>query len=203
MANYRRNLLLGGSYFFTANLADRRRALLTDHIDVLRAAFRRVRARHPFAIEAAVILPDHLHTIWTLPESDADFATRWRLIKGGFSHALPGGERISASRAAKSERGIWQRRCWEHTLRDEDDFARHLDYIHFNPVRHGHAVRVRDCHFPRFAAGCGSVPIRWIGPAIPVSRHVPSGKGDGFRSRSTHPTCLLACCCENSSKLSP
>ena len=166
MANYRRNLLAGGSYFFTVNLADRRRELLTEHVDLLRAAFRQVRARHPFSIEAAVILPDHLHAIWTLPDGDADFATRWRLIKSGFSHALPGGERISASRAAKSERGIWQRRYWEHTLRDEEDFARHLDYIHFNPVKHGHTLRVRDWPF-RFAAGSGSVPIRSIGPAIP------------------------------------
>jgi putative transposase len=91
MANYRRNLLPGGGYFFTVNLADRQRALLTDRIDVLRAAFRQVRARHPFTIEAALILPDHLHAIWTLPDGDADFATRWRLIKSGFSHALPWG----------------------------------------------------------------------------------------------------------------
>ena len=110
MANYRRNFLPGGSYFFTVNLADRRCALLTDHVVLLRAAFRQVRARHPFAIEAAVILPDHLHAIWTLPEGDADFATRRRLIKSGFSHALPRTEGISASRAAKAERGIWQRR---------------------------------------------------------------------------------------------
>src|ERR1700730_9014322 len=85
MANYRRNFRPGGSYFFTVNLADRRRALLTDHIDLLRAAFRQVRARYPFTIEAAVILPDHLHAIWTLPDGDADLATRWRLIKSGFS----------------------------------------------------------------------------------------------------------------------
>jgi putative transposase len=104
MANYRRNFLPGGSYFFTVNLADRRRALLTDHIDVLRAAFRQVRARHPFAIKVAVILPDHLHAIWTLPDGGADFATRWRLIKSGFSHALPSGERISASRGGGTER---------------------------------------------------------------------------------------------------
>ena len=127
----------GGSYFFTVNLAERRLSLLTEYIDLLRRAFREVRTRHPFRIEAAVILPEHLHMIWTLPEDDADFALRWRLIKSGFSHALPGGERTSASRAGKGERGIWQRRYWEHTLRDENDFARHLDYIHFNPVKHG------------------------------------------------------------------
>jgi putative transposase len=167
MANYRRNFLLGGSYFFTVNLADRRRALLTDHIDLLRTAFRQVRARHPFAIEAAVILPDHLHVIWTLPDGDADFATRWRLIKSGFSHASPRTERISASRVAKAERGIWQRRYWEHTLRDEDDFARHLDYIHFNPVKHGHAVRVRDWPYSSFRrwVRLGAYPVDWAGAA--------------------------------------
>src|SRR6266481_3179278 len=105
MANYRRNFPPGGSYFFTVNLADRRRALLTEHIDLLRAAFRQVRARHPFAIEAAVILPDHLHAIWTLPDGDADFSTRWRLIESSFSHALSRGERISASRRQTRARG--------------------------------------------------------------------------------------------------
>ncbi len=95
-------------------------------------------------IEAIVILPDHLHTVWTLPEGNADFALRWRLIKSAFSRGLPHGERVSASRAAKDERGIWQRRYWEHTLRDERDFSRHVDYIHFNPVKHGHVSQVKD-----------------------------------------------------------
>jgi putative transposase len=106
MAKYRRNFLAGGSYFFTVNLADRRLTLLNDHIDLLRAAFRQVRARHPFTIEAAVILPDHLHAIWTLPEEDADFALRWRLVKSAFSHGLMRGERISSSRAGRGERGV-------------------------------------------------------------------------------------------------
>jgi putative transposase len=110
MANYRRNFLAGGSYFFTVNLADRRLTLLKDHFDLLQAAFRQVRARHPFTIEAAVILPDRPHAIWTLPERDADFATRWHLIKSAFSHGLPRGERTSASRASRGERGIFHRR---------------------------------------------------------------------------------------------
>ena len=126
------------------NLAERRSRLLTEHIGLLRAAFRDTRARHPFAIEAVVILPDHLHAIWTLPEGDADFTLRWRLIKSAFSSALPRGERISASRLAKGERGIWQRRYWEHAIRDEADFERHVDYIHFNPVKHGYVTRVAD-----------------------------------------------------------
>ena len=98
MTNYRRNFLGGGTFFFTVNLADRRSCLLTTHIDLLRQAFRDVRRRHPFEIEAIVILPDHLHGVWTLPEGDADFALRWRQIKAGFSRALPGGESVSAPR---------------------------------------------------------------------------------------------------------
>src|ERR1700679_2392784 len=99
MTDYRRNFIAGGSFFFTANLADRRLALLTKHIDDLRAAFRKTRRHHSFTIDAMVVLPDHLHTVWTMPESDADFATRWRLIKSAFSRSIPSGERISDSRA--------------------------------------------------------------------------------------------------------
>ena len=165
MANYRRNFSSGGSFFFTVNLADRRLALLTVHVGLLRAACRSVRARHPFSLDAAVILPDHLHMIWTLPEDDADFATRWRLIKSAFSHGLPGGEPISPSRSAKGERGIWQRRYWEHTLRHEDDFARHVDYIDFNPVKHGHVTRVQDWPYSSFRrwVRLGAYPQDWAG----------------------------------------
>ena len=121
MTNYRRNFLPGGSYFFMVNLAERRLRLLTENIELLRGAFRYAQARHPFAIEACVVLPDHLHAVWTMPDGDADFALRWRLIKAMFSRALPAGETISASRSSKGERGIWQRRFWEHTLRDDGD----------------------------------------------------------------------------------
>ena len=144
MTNYRRNFVPGGSFFFTLNLAERRRRLLSTHIDLLRQAFRKVRRRHPFQIEAVVILPDHLHAVWTLPQDDADFARRLRLIKSTFSHGVASGERISASRARKGERGILATPHWEHTPRDEVDFARHLDHIHFNPVKHGHVHRARD-----------------------------------------------------------
>src|SRR5882757_10136592 len=126
MTGYRRNFIAGGSFFFTVNLAERRPQLLTKYIDELRNAFREVRRRHPFTIDAMVVLPDHLHAAWTLPEGDADFALRWRQIKSAFSRSLPAGERISGSRAAKGERGIWQRRYWEHTIRDERDFSRHF-----------------------------------------------------------------------------
>ena len=124
MTNYRRNFVPGGSYFFTVNLLDRRSTLLTDHVQMLRAAFRARGLHHPFAIDAIVVLPDHLHAIWTLPEDDADFAARWRLIKSAFSRASPPGEQVSPSRAVKGERGIWQRRYCEHALRDHGDFAR-------------------------------------------------------------------------------
>jgi putative transposase len=165
MINYRRNFVPGGTYFFTANLAERRLRLLSEHVGLLRTAFRSVRARYPFTVEAIVILPDHLHAIWTLPEGDADFAVRWRLIKSNFSRALPQGERISNSRQRKGERGIWQRRYWEHTLRNETDLARHADYIHFNPVKHGLVTRVRDWPYSSFhrMVRLGLCPEDWAG----------------------------------------
>jgi putative transposase len=150
MTNYRRHRIPGGTYFFTVALADRRSALLTDQIISLRAAFRDTRRRHPFTIKAIVILPDHLHTIWHLPDGDVDFPTRWRLIKSRFSRDLPTGEPLTASRARSGERGIWQRRYWEHTIRDDDDFARHVDYIHFNPVKHGYVAHPAEWPFSSF-----------------------------------------------------
>ena len=177
MTHYRRNFVPGGTFFFTVNLADRGRALLIEHIALLRAAVRRVRSQHPFTIAAAAILPDYLHMIWTLPHGDADFALRWRLIKSAFSYHLPPVERISESRVAKGERGIWQRRYWEHTLRDEDDFARHLDYIHFNAVKHGHVARVRDWPYSSFR--------RWVrlGVYAPGWAGDPAGNGTLFGER--------------------
>ena len=150
MTQYRRNFVPGGSFFFTVNLADRRLCLLTEHIDLLRAAFRYVLARHPFTVDAMVVMPEHLHAVWTMPVEDADYSTRWRLIKSHFSRALPATEWRSSSRVDKGERGIWQRRYWEHTLRDEADYQRHVDYIHFNPVKHGHKERVADWPFSTF-----------------------------------------------------
>ena len=165
MPDYRRAHLPGATYFFTVNLADRRQRLLTEHVNALRAAFRLARVRHPFAIDAIVILPDHLHTIWTLPDGDADFPTRWRLIKSYFSRALPATETVSVSRTLKAERGIWQRRFWEHAIRDEDDLERHVDYIHFNPVKHGYVAHVREwphSSFHQYVAR-GDLPPDWGG----------------------------------------
>jgi putative transposase len=176
MTNYRRHLVPGGSYFFTVNLADRRLPLLTDRIDALRAAFRDTRARHPFTVDAIVVLPDHLHVIWTLPNGESDFAVRWRLVKATFSRGLPRGERIPLSRTRKGERGIWQRRYWEHAIRDEDDLARHAEYIHFNPVKRGHAGRVVDWPHSSFhrMVRRGLYPADWAGAS---DDHQASGFG--------------------------
>ena len=165
MTDYRRNFISGGTFFFTVNLAERHLRLLTEHVEKLRTAFRETRQRHPFEIDAIVVLPDHLHALWTLPEGDWDFATRCQLIKAAFSRGLPTGERVSRSRAAKGERGIWQRRYWEHTIRDANDFARHVDYIHINPVKHRLAARVRDWPYSSFhrMVRLGIYPADWAG----------------------------------------
>jgi putative transposase len=145
MTQYRRASVPGATWFFTVNLAERRgNHLLVDEIDVLRTAFRAVQAAHSFRMDAAVILPDHLHCIWTLPPGDSDFSTRWGLIKGTFSRSISKEERVSESRVKRGERELWQRRFWEHLVRDEDDFRRHVDYIHWNPVKHGWVKRVAD-----------------------------------------------------------
>ncbi len=162
---YRRAEMAGGTYFFTVNLAERKRTLLVDHVALLRMVVRKVRARHPFHIDAMVILPDHLHAVWTLPEGDADYPTRWALIKAGFSRRLPKDESHSQSRVAKGERGIWQRRYWEHLIRDEGDYVRHVDYCHFNPVKHGYVKQVSDWPYSTFHRDVkrGLYPPDWAG----------------------------------------
>jgi len=200
MVNYRRNYVKGGTYFFTVTLADRRSAMLTEHIDLLREAFRTVRKKRPFEIVAIVVLPEHLHTVWTLPEGDDDYPGRWRAIKSGFTRGVrkyyelmensaslgetgilkdskflkdPGfsknpGFRFAASRLRCDNRGeyrVWQRRYWEHTIRDEIDLQRHVDYIHFNPVKHGLVERVADwpySSFHRYVRN-GGLYVEWGG----------------------------------------
>jgi putative transposase len=141
---YRRSRATGGTFFFTVNLADRQGHLLVTHIEALRSAMRSTRRGHHFEIVAMVVLPDHLHAIWRLPEGNADYPLRWSLIKAGFSRSLPKTESIRDSRARKRERGIWQRRYWEHQIRDDDDLRRHVDYVHFNPVKHGYVEHAID-----------------------------------------------------------
>jgi putative transposase len=141
---YRRANVPGAIYFFTVNLADRKSNLLTEQIDLLRTAIRKIRQSHPFDIIAMVVLPDHLHVIWRLPEGDADFPLRWSLIKAAFSRTIPKTEMIRYSRKMKRERGIWQRRYWEHQIRNDDDLEKHVAYVHFNPVKHGYVTRAVD-----------------------------------------------------------
>ncbi|WP_341502438.1 transposase [Gallaecimonas sp. GXIMD4217] len=160
---YRRSRLAGGTFFFTVNLAERSQNLLVHHIATLRSAVARVKRRHPFHIDAMVVLPDHLHAVWTLPQDDDNYPMRWRLIKGNFSRMLPKGERLSASRARQGERGIWQRRYWEHEIRDESDYYRHIDYVHYNPVKHGLVDRCRDWPYSSFHRYVrqGMLSINW------------------------------------------
>ena len=128
---------------------------------------RTVHRARPFRIDAWVVLPDHLHCVWTLPAGDDDFSTRWRLIKTIFARGLPAAERRSDARKRHQERGIWQRRFWEHGIRDEADFAAHVDYVHFNPVRHGYVAHVTDWPYSTFNACVrrGLYPSNWLGPS--------------------------------------
>jgi putative transposase len=172
MTQYRRNWTAGGTYFFTLVAANRANGPLVNHITALRAAFRIVIAEYPFEIDAIVILPDHLHAIRTLPPGDSDYAMRWKKIKAAFSKHLPDTEPRSASRIAKGERGIWQRRYWEHTIRDDDDYRAHCDYVYFNPVKHGYVRAVSEwphSTFLRFVER-GVYSIDWGG--------VDNGGGD-------------------------
>jgi putative transposase len=164
MVRYRRNHLPGGTFFSTVTLADRRSTALVDHIGSLRSAFRDVKAAAPFAIEAIVILPDHLHAILTMPHGDADYPNRWRRIKGQFTTAIrASGAPLTADRSGAYR--LWQRRYWEHTIRDDDDFARHVDYIHINPVKHGLVARVADWPYSSFhrADRGGDLAADWGG----------------------------------------
>ena len=163
MPDYRRNRVPGGTYFFTVNLLDRRSDLLVIQIDLLRASIRRVRHLMPFHIDAWVVLPDHMHAIWTLPEGDENFSARWQAIKMAFSKAIDPAEPRCTSRSTRGERGIWQRRFWEHTIRDEQDYAAHFDYIHFNPVKHGFASSAAAWPYSTFHSAVvkGHYPSSW------------------------------------------
>jgi putative transposase len=144
MSRYRRARIEGGVFFFTVTLADRSSDLLVRHIDRLRRIYVSVRQGRPFETIAICVLPDHIHAIWQLPANDCDFSLRWSLIKSGFSRGLPVDVSRTPSKIVKRERGLWQRRYWEHAIRDDADLERHVDYIHFNPVKHGLVGRVCD-----------------------------------------------------------
>ena len=137
---YRRTKIEGGTYFFTVVTHNRRPFLCyPSNIELLRQAFRYTVRRHPMEISAFVLLPDHLHNIWTLPEGDHNFSMRWRLIKSYFSRHCQEKYNgvVSKSRQSKQERAFWQRSFWEHAIRDDQDFVNHVEYIHYNPVKHG------------------------------------------------------------------
>ncbi|QQE89705.1 REP-associated tyrosine transposase [Azotobacter chroococcum] len=170
MSRYRRARVPGGTYFFTV-VAERRQPILT-HTDVrlaLRAAIILVRETLPFRIDGWVLLPDHLHALWTLPEGDADFSTRWRLIKRhvtrtcGSAHGRS--DYRTRRRTAKQYGTLWQHRFWEHLIRDEHDFRRHLDYLHGNPLKHGLIERVADWPWSSFHRWVrqGVYPADWAG----------------------------------------
>ena len=166
MPEYRRAWHPGGTYFFTVNLLQRHNNdLLVRHINILRHAIRSVKTRYPFRIHGWVILPEHMHCMWELPPGDTDFALRWRLIKMAFSKALPAIEWRSRVRQKRGERGIWQRRYWEHLIRQEQDYRAHMDYIHINPVKHGLVTRVRDWPYSTFhrLVEEGVYPEDWAG----------------------------------------
>jgi len=165
MPDYRCNRVPGGTFFFTVNLLDRRSHLLVAKIDALRNAVRQARLRAPFHIDAWVVLPDHMHCLWTLPEGDADFPSRWRAIKTAFSKSVPAGEPRSPVMSSRGERGIWQRRYWEHTIRNDRDFATHMHYTHFNPVKHGLVEHPADWPHSSFrrCVASGLYPAGWLG----------------------------------------
>ena len=167
MARYRRARVAGGTYFFTVVTERRQRVLVLPEVRVaLRAAIENVRLTRPFEINGWVLLPDHLHAIWTLPPDDADFATRWRLIKSHVTRQcafLFSPEFHTLRRSAKHCGTLWQHRYWEHLLRDEADLRTHLDYLHWNPVKHALARRVADwpwSSFHRYVAH-GAYPPDW------------------------------------------
>ena len=165
MPDYRRNRVPGATYFFTVNLFDRSSDLLVTHIDALREAVRQVHRQSPFGIDAWVVLPDHMHCLWTLPQDNCDFSGRWRAIKKAFSKSLPYTEERSPVMIRRGERGIWQRRYWEHTIRDERDYGAHMDYIHFNPVKHGLVVGPGEWPFSSFrrCVEAKLYPADWLG----------------------------------------
>ncbi len=173
MPHYLRNRIPGGTYFLTLVTCGRRPILTTDAgRSALRAALRVMRRRHPLTLEGIVLLPDHLHTIWTLPPGDDGYSLRVGRWKDQFTRRFlgDGGTELppTTSRTRKRERGVWQRRFWEHTVRDADDFKRCLDYLHYNPVKYGLVGRVADYPWSSFTkrVASGEYPESWgDGPA--------------------------------------
>jgi putative transposase len=182
MPNFRRRYVRGGTYFFTA-VTDGRQPILT--IDASRTflheAIRQTRDRWPFEIDAWVLLPDHLHTMWTLPPGDADYSRRWAFLKKVFTKAYLAAGGAEATRTIGRVRdgrwGVWQPKFWEHTIRDDEDYARHFHYLHYNPVKHGLTARVVDyphSTFHRHVRG-GTYPTTWPDWAAGTPDHLFRG----------------------------
>ena len=171
MSRYRRAKIEGGVFFFTVTLADRSSDLLIQQIDRLRRVYSSAQERNPFETIAICVLPDHLHAVWEMPDGDANFSLRWSLIKAGFSRGLPLDAARSASKLARRERGLWQRRYWEHAIRDDRDLERHVDYVHFNPVKHGYVSKVADWPYSTFHRYVerGVLPPDWGGDIREIS----------------------------------
>lgn len=154
MSNYRRAWMSGGTYFFTVVTYKRQEFLTTSTSrQILREVINEVRQSHPFTIKAWVLLPEHLHCIWALPENDQDYSKRWGLIKAKFSKTVKDfhhDEWLTDSKRKHRESTLWQRRFWEHFIRDEEDLIRHMDYIHFNPVKHGLVPQVKEWPYSTF-----------------------------------------------------
>ncbi|ENY5352373.1 transposase [Klebsiella aerogenes] len=152
MSNYRRSYIPDGCWFFTVNLQNRHSDLLTRRIDHLRAAIACAKRKRPFQINSWVVLPEHMHCIWTLPEGDSDYSGRWREIKKSFTRAL-------------AQNQIWQPRFWEHAIRNDEDYRRHMDYVYINPVKHRLVGRVSDWPYSTFHRDVrqGLYPVDWAG----------------------------------------
>ena len=165
MSKFRRNFVPGGTYFFTVNLLDRKSQLLVQKIELLREVVGKVRREKPFHIDAWVVLPNHLHCVWTLSPGDADYPSRWQDIKIAFSKQIPTTETLPKTQTRPNERGIWQRRYWEHTIRDDRDYEAHVDYCHINPFKHGLVTMVRDWPYSTFHhyLKTGTYPPDWAG----------------------------------------
>lgn len=177
MPDYRRAWQDGGTCFFTVNLRQRgANDLLVREIDLLRAAVAWTRARHPFRIHAWAVMPDHMHCVMELPRGETDFPLRWRLIKSRFSRGLPRTEFRNPARLRRGERGIWQRRYWEHLIRDDAGYRACVDYVHLNPVKHGLVQQVADWPYSTFHRWVehGAYPHDWMGVVAPAPGMPPS-----------------------------
>ena len=163
MSNYRRALTAGGTYFFTVALANRKSRLLTENIDILRHSYWRVQQNYPFETVAICVLPEHIHAIWTLPPDDSNYALRWQLIKRYFSRHFQAASQRSESKIKHRDKGIWQLRYLEHQIRDDTDLQRRVDYIHYNPVKHGYVLNCIDWQFSSFHRFVkrGMLPENW------------------------------------------